>query len=188
MRRKQRKQHKSTKQRPSARSARKTYQAPRTAKELFARPKRFQDLWNRAVQVPAEMRAQGVSLSQAARQLGVSTKTVLRLTGSAFTKRRGRYGVKPTDRLLRMLIIPGKKDLREIVVRDSREASLVGQYWSGLEKFLTTGDATPFRELPRMTVRDEDGKRVRLLTDLDELKRQASAGVLHFESLYGRRA
>jgi hypothetical protein len=162
---------------------------PRTADELFAMPKRFQDLWDRAVQVPAEMRRLGLSLPQASRKFRVSTKTVLRVAGPAFTKKRGKYQVKPVDRLLRVLVIPGRKGLREIVVRDSREASVVGQYWSAVEKALGPAqDAAALLKLPRKTVRDENGKRVRLLTNLDELRRQASAGVLHFESMYGRRA
>jgi hypothetical protein len=162
---------------------------PRTADELFAMPKRFQDLWDKAVQVPAEMRRLDLSLSQASRKFKVSTKTVLRVAGPAFTKKRGKYQVKPVDRLLRVLVIPGKKGLREIVVRDSREASVIGQYWSAVEKALGPAqDAAALLKLPRKTVRDENGKRVRLLTNLEELRRQASAGVLHFESLYGRRA
>jgi hypothetical protein len=167
----------------------KAFRPPRTADELFARPKRFQDLWDRAVQVPAEMRRLGLSLPQASRKLRVTTKTVLRVAGPAFTKKRGKYQVKPVDRLLRVLVIPGKKGLREIVVRDSCEASVVGRYWSAVEKALGPAqDAAALLKLPRKIVRDENGKRVRLLTNLDELRRQASAGVLHFESMYGRRA
>jgi hypothetical protein len=186
--RKQRKLRRSKKRKTSVKSPKKCFRPPRNAEELFARPKRFQDLWDRAVQVPAEMRRLGLSLPQASRKFRVSTKTVLRLAAAAFTKKRGKYQVTRMDRLLRVLPIPGKKALREVAFRDSREASVVGQYWSALDKVLATGDATAFRKLPRKTVIDENGKRVRLLTNLEELKRQASAGLLHFESLYGRRA
>ena len=185
---KQRRRPKSKRHKVSARTT-KTYRPPRTSEEFFALPKKFQDQWNRAVQVPAEMRRLGLSLPQASHKFRVSPKTVLRVAGSAFTKKGGKYRVKPVDRLLRVLVIPGKKGLREIVVRDSREASVVGQYWSAVEKALgPTQDSTAFLKLPRKTVRDENGRRVRLLTDLDELKRQASAGVLHFEAMYGRAA
>src|SRR6516162_11547201 len=100
---KQRRRPKSKRHKISARTT-KTYRPPRTSEEFFALPKKFQDQWNRVVQVPSEMRAQGLSLPQATRPLGVSPKTVIRLAGSAFTKRRGRYQVKPTDRLLRVLV------------------------------------------------------------------------------------
>ena len=168
---------------------RKRLRAPRTAKELFARSREFQDTWSRIVQVPSQMRSKGLTLRQAARQFGVSPSVVLRLAGSAFRKKpNGRYAAKPIDRLLRILFIPSEKGLREIVVRDSREASSIGEYWSAVEKFLTRGDGSVLQKLRRKRVMQADGKRVRFLTNLEELKRQASAGVLHFESLYGRNA
>jgi hypothetical protein len=166
----------------------KHWQPPRTAAQLFSMPRRFQDHWNRAVQVPSEMRSQGLTLRQASRQLGVSPKVVLRLVGKTFTKKRGRYHVKPTDHLLRILLIPSRKGLREIAVRDSREASLIGEYWSAVEKYLTRGDASALKKLRRKSVIDAAGRRVRLLTNLEELSRQGSAGVLRFESIYGRAA
>ena len=177
-----------TKAKKSNRATKKRNVQPRTVNQYYAMPRRLREQWDLIVQVPAEMRAQGTSLPQASRRLGVSPKTVLRLAGSAFTKRRGRYRVKPTDRLLRVQVIPSRKGLREIATRDSREASLIGEYWSAVEKYLTRGDASALRRLPRKSVIDAGGKRVRLLTNLEELKRQASAGVLRFESLYGRAA
>ena len=187
--RKRHKRSRARKHRSPRRVSNKSFRPPRTAEELFVRPRKFQDQWNRVVQVPSEMRAHGLSLPQASRQFGVSAKTVLRLAGSAFSKKRGRYKVKPMDRLLRVLPIPGEKGLREIVLRDSREASLIGHYWSALDRALGPAqDATAFRKLPRKTVKDDKGRRFRLLTNLVELKRQASAGVLHFESLYGSAA
>ena len=162
---------------------------PRNSQEYFAMPARLQSIWDRAVQVPSEMRSKNITLRQASRKLGVSPIVVRRLAVSAFRKRRnGRYIAKPTDRLLRVLLIPSDKGLREIAVRDSREASLIGKYWDAVEKFLGRGDSSALNRLRRKSVRDENGKRIRLLVDLDELKRQASAGVLHFESLYGRSA
>jgi len=161
---------------------------PKTADELFAGSRKFQDQWNRVVQVPAEMRAHNLSLPQAARQFGLSSKTVLRLARSAFRKSGKQYKARPTDRLLRVLQIPSKRGMREIALKDSREASFVGEYWSAVEKLLARGDSSALRKLRRKSVKDATGKRVRLLFAVDELKRQASAGVLHFESLYGRRA
>jgi len=89
---------------------------------------------------------------------------------------------------LRVIVIPSRKGLREIATRDSREASLIGEYWSAVEKFLVRGDASALKKLRRMSVMDASGKRVRLLTNLEELKLQGSLGVLRFESMYGRAA
>lgn len=178
-----------TKAKKSNRARRKRNAQPRTVDQYYELPRRLREQWDLIVQVPAEMRAQGTSLPQASRRLGVSPKTVIRLAGSAFAKKRGRYQVRPTDRLLRVLVIPSRKGLREIATRDSRQASLIGAYWNAVERALgPSSDATLLRKLRPKYVKDVNGKRIRLLTNLEELKRQASAGVLHFESLYGRAA
>jgi hypothetical protein len=160
---------------------------PQTANELFAKSRKFQALYNRAVQVPAEMRREGATRAEASRKFGVPSDVVLDLIPSAFRKdRNGRYQVKPSDDLLRVLLIPSRKGLREIVVRGSREASFVNEYFRAVEKYLKRGDSSALKRLRRKSVTDADGNDVRLLTNLEELERQAAAGVLHFESLYGR--
>src|SRR5262252_9019284 len=125
-----------TRHRRPIRSGEKRPAQPQTFDQYYALPRRLRDQWDLVVQVPAEMRAHATSLLQAARRFGVSPKSVLRLARPAFTKKRGRYQVKPTDRLLRVIVIPSRKGLREIATRDSREASLIGEYWSAVEKFL----------------------------------------------------
>jgi hypothetical protein len=166
---------------------RKSFRAPRTSKELFALPRPIQEQLNRAVQVPNEMRSNDLSFQQASRKHGITPNLAFRLAGSAFTKNRaGKIAVKRTDRLLRVLLIPGPKGLREIVVRGPREASKAAEYSSALDIYLSRGDASALKRLKYKTLLDERGKRVRLLTNLDELTQQASAGVLRFDSLYGR--
>jgi hypothetical protein len=148
-----------------------------------------QDRWNLAVQVPAKMRSEGASLPKVAHDLGLTSKQVLRVARPAFRKLpNGRYSVLASDHLLRILVLPLKKGLSEIPVNDSREASLVGEFWNAVDRYLRTGDASALLSLKKKRVKTASGKRIPLLTDLDELDRQASAGVLRFESLYGRTA
>ena len=78
--------------------------------------------------------------------------------------------------------------LLEIGVADSRDASLLGKYWSAVQKYLETGDASGLQKIRRKTITDADGKRFRLIKDLAELERLGSAGVLSFESLYAKAA
>jgi hypothetical protein len=166
-----------------------TRRAPRTAKQYFATSRQFQELWDHIVQVPATMRSSKVSLRSASRELGVRPRQVLKLAGSAFRRLpNGRYVAKPTDRLLRILVIPTRKGLIEIAVRDSGEASLVGKYWNAVHRYLSTGDASKLHSFRKKRVKEASGKHILLLTDLDELGRQASAGALRFESVYGRAA
>ncbi len=51
------------------------------------------------------------------------------------------------------MVIRFRKGLREIATRDSREASLIGEYWSAVEKYLTRGDASALKKLRRKAVR-----------------------------------
>jgi hypothetical protein len=144
-------------------------------------------MWNGIVQTVSKMRSDSVSLHQASRQFGLKPCVVVRLGGSALRKlKNGRYVAKPSDRLLRVVVLPGRDGLREIAVSDSREASMVGKYWAAVQKHLATGDSSVLRRLRRRTVRDANGARIRLLTNLEQLNSMGSAGVLSFESLYAR--
>lgn len=161
--------------------------APRTAKQYLAMSRQSQEIWDRVTQVPGLMRSQNLSLKRASKQVGLRSDLVARLARRAFRKRpNGRYIAKKVDHLLRPLVIPGDKGLREIFVRDSNEASLIGEYWSALDRYLVRGDASRLQKFRKRRIRPAQGKSIFLLTDLDELARQASAGVLRFESLYGR--
>lgn len=162
--------------------------APRTAKQFFAKPKFFQDKWTGVTHVISKMRADGMSLRKTSHEFGLDPGVVTRLAKSALRKRKnGQYVAKPTDKLLRILVIPapdGKGGMREIATRDSREATTVGKYSAGVQKYHQTGDSSALKKLRRKYVTDASGKRVRLLTDLAELDRLGSAGELSFESLY----
>jgi len=73
-------------------------------------------------------------------------------------------------------------------VRDSRQASRLGKYWTAVERYRDTGDASALREFRGKYIVDTNGKRERLLTDLRALDRLGSAGVLSFETLYAKAA
>jgi hypothetical protein len=131
------------------------------------------------------MRAEGLSVQRAARDYGIDPRTVIRLAGSALRKAaNGRYAAKPTDRLLRPLVIPTREGLREIVVRGSHQASQIAGYSNAVQKYVATGDDTALRKFVGKHIIDASGSRIPLLTSLAELDRLASAGVLSFESLY----
>jgi hypothetical protein len=162
--------------------------APRTTKQFFAMSKQAQDEYMKATSVASEARATRSSPRKIAKRLGIDFEKVLRLAGRAFRKRRnGRIVVLPTDTQLRVLIIPTRKGLREIATRDSRQASLVARYWIALNRYLTSGDASSLREFDGKKIMTANGKKVPLLTDVTELDRLASAGVLSFETIYAKR-
>jgi hypothetical protein len=79
--------------------------------------------------------------------------------------------------------------MREIATRDSREASMVAEYWIAVNRYVDpeSGDASSLQKFKGKYVTDSSGKKVPLLTDVSELDRLASAGVLSFESIYAKR-
>lgn len=163
--------------------------APRTAEQYFARSERFQETWNRAVGVVSKMRTDNVSLRQASRDFGIDPRTVARLAGSALRKQsNGRYEAKRSDRLLRVLVVPTSEGTREIGIRDSRQGSHLGKYWTAVQHYLATGERSALSQFRNKTIRDASGAQVPLLTNPRELDRLGSAGVLSFESLYARSA
>ena len=185
----QRTKQSSRKKRRSARPIKNRFAPPRTPEEYFAKSERFQDTWTRVEHAVSKMRADDVSLQRASREFGLRPGTVIRWAGSALRKRRdGQYAAKASDRLLRVLVIPTHEGLHEIAVRDSRQASLLAEYWAAVQKYLETGDASTLRKVRRKTITNADGKRLWLIKDLAELERLGSAGVLSFESLYAKAA
>jgi hypothetical protein len=178
-----------TRQHGARSGRRQTNRKPQSAEQYFAQSKQAQDKWSRVTHVISKMRAEDISLREASREFGLDPRTVVRWGKPALKKRaNGRYSAKPTDNLLRVLVVPTSDGLREVAVRDSRQASLLAEYWVAVQKFLETGDASALRKIRRKTIVDANGKRVRLIKDLTELERQGSAGVLSFESLYAKAA
>lgn len=174
-----------------ARRARVQHIAPRTAKQFFAKSKEAQGEWIDVTHVISKMRANRVSLTQAAIETGIDPHTVTRLGKSALRKRKnGTYIARRSDKLLRILTVPTADGLRETITRDSRQASQLGRYWSAVAKYLQTGDASKLEKFSRKrkTVRDASGKKIRLLFDTSKLDELGSAGALSFESLYAESA
>lgn len=161
--------------------------APRSIEDFFAMSERAQDTWTRATHVVAKMRSDKASLPEAAREYGINPRTVARLVRPALKKgANGRYAARAKDSLLRVLVIPTTDGLREIGLRDSRQASQLGEYWAAVQKYLETGNVSALRKIRRKTITDASGKRFRLLKDVGDLDRLGSAGVLSFESLYAK--
>lgn len=137
--------------------------------------------------VVSKMRADGLSLNKAAREIGISPSTVLRWGKTALRKNKsGRYVARKSDRLLRVLLVPTSEGAREIALTDSRQATILAEYWEAVQKYLETGDASGLQKFRGQVLTDASGAKIPLLTDLNELNRLGSAGVLSFESIYLR--
>jgi len=162
---------------------------PRTADQYFAKPEKFKNTWNSVITAIGKMRHEKMSLTRAAKEAGISRDTVLHWGRPAIQKRsNGKYVTKPHDNLLRVMMIPGERGSREIAIRGSRQASMLGEYWNAVHHYLATGDASQLKQFKGKSIKDADGIEMPLTTDTKELNRLGSAGVLSFESLYARSA
>jgi hypothetical protein len=162
---------------------------PRTAEDFFAQADADQETWNRVLRAIAKMRTDGLSLKKAAKEVGISPRTVTRRGGRTLNKgANGRYSVTRRDSLLRVVQVPTLNGSREVALRNSRHASKLGRYWAAVHKYLQTGDSSEIETFRGQHVKDANGADVPLLTNLTELNRLGSAGVLSFESLYARSA
>lgn len=125
--------------------------------------------------------------SCSATNIGISPSTVLRWGKSALRKNKsGRYIARKSDRLLRVLLVPTTEGPREIALPDSRQATILAEYWDSIQKYLETEDASGLDKFRGQVLTDASGAKISLVTDLNELNRLGSAGVLSFESLYSR--
>ncbi len=133
---------------------------------------------DRALHTIAAMR-RGSSLSVAARENGVTARTIRKYAGSALMQDRPGARIRATksDRLVRYLQIPGLDGPREITVRGSKRASEFANYKAAVNRLLR-GD--------RNAMAPWHGKKIagiELVTDTETLVDQARKEILPY-SLY----
>lgn len=121
----------------------------------------------------------GATLSRAARENGVTPRTIKRYVGNALVQGRpgGRIRATKSDHLLRYLVIPGPHGPIEITVRGSKTAREFARYKAAVNRFLR-GD--------RHALADWHGKKIagiELITAGSTLKGLADKGLLPY-SLY----
>jgi predicted DNA-binding protein (UPF0251 family) len=160
--------------------------APRTADQYNAKPLRFKDAYERTIRVISKMKSEKLTLTQAAKDVGVSRDTVIRWAGSALKKdASGRYTAKKRDQLLRMMKVPTETGYEVVGVKGSRNASVLGQYWAALHKYWTTGDASGLDKFRGREIRDASGNKIPFNTNLRQLKDLGRSGEIRFETIYG---
>ena len=130
---------------------------------------------DRAVHALAAMR-HGASISRAARENGVTPRTIKRYAGAALVQDRpgGRIRARKTDHLVRYLQIPGPDGPIEITVRGLRAARKVAKYKGAVNRLLG-GD--------RNALAEWHGKKIagiELITATDILIDQADKGLLPY--------
>jgi hypothetical protein len=134
----------------------------------------------RAAHAVSLQRRQGLSLTSASRRAGTTPQTVLRHFGSSYHLGGGRHQVAAADRepFLMNIASAEEGDVAR-VVRGSRRRALVAAHRVAVDQAVKNQDDSGLAKFR--------GKRVAgltLLTDLDELTRQAQVGQLDFLEIY----
>ena len=134
----------------------------------------------RALAVLARMRSRGESLSQAARLVHTTPRTVHKLVGKQLKRSpSGRYSATRGDTLRRDLSVLSFDGFEPVVVRSWKQAQVASEHLIAVARFLRTGDT----EWLKPFVGKSAGG-VELLTDPDRLRELADAGLVRLDNLY----
>lgn len=143
-----------------------------------------------ALRALSYMRNEGLSLTRAAKRVGLTRKEALEHIRPYVFKRRERWHPTEYDRRVRVMRFLDSKGVIPIEVKDSRTARKVGRYWTAVDRYLKTGDDSlldPFRSASFQS----NGETFEYITDLQLLQRLGNAGQVQFEEIYaltGRQA
>jgi hypothetical protein len=80
--------------------------------------------------------------------------------------------------MARMRILT-RDGVEDVELKSARARSVVGAHWNAIQIFLSTGDTEPLEGWGGIRIRGR-----RLLTDPDEIERQARIGELDIDDIY----
>ncbi len=134
--------------------------------DLTASEKRERNL---ALEVLRNMR-KGETLRASSKNVGLSINSIKKHLGKSLFKKHGRWFVKNKDRIQRgMTIYKQRVGKISIAVTNSRDASIIGEYFSAVKQALKTGDSSHLKKFKKITIIDAKGKKHKLETNLDRL-------------------
>jgi hypothetical protein len=144
-------------------------------------------MWERVIATISEMRDRKKPLRQAARNAHISPRTLVKWGQHALLKTSdGKYVARRSDQLFRVLTALTPDGTREVGVLGSRRATQLANYWNAVQRYLQTGDKSGLEKFTRKFLIGTDGTRLPFIADPGVLKRLGSAGILNFNSIYGR--
>lgn len=111
----------------------------------------------------------GSSFRAASKEVGLSKATIRAHLGKTIHKRKGRLVASKVDSIQRSMEIYKKGKGRVfIIVRNSRDASKIGEYFAAVRRALE-GDSSALRKFKRRSIIDAKGKKHRFETNLERI-------------------
>ena len=99
----------------------------------------------------------------------ISNKNLLKHLGNNIKIKQNRIKVTKSDRIPRELIIKEDGIESSIVVRNSKDASIIGRYHNAVRDFLDTGNPTTLRKFKKIRIKDADGTIHKLETNPNKI-------------------
>jgi len=112
----------------------------------------------------------GESLTRASQEVGLSRQELLSYLRSALKNSSGRWYPKKIDYIERAMQIYEKGEVRTIIVTNSRDASIIGEYFTTVRKYLESGDYSVLKKFKKIIIIDAYGKKHRLETRPDKIR------------------
>jgi hypothetical protein len=112
----------------------------------------------------------GESLTRASQEVGLSKYELLSYLRSALKNYSGRWYPKKIDYIEREMQIYEKGEVRTIIVTNSRDASIIGEYFATVRKYLESGDPSELKKFKKIIIVDAYGKKHRLETRPDKIR------------------
>jgi hypothetical protein len=111
----------------------------------------------------------GKSLTSAAKEQGINVQDALKHLGNAVSKKNGRWVATKTDSIERSRWLYSNGKRISVVIKSSRDASLISKYLNAVRIAVITGPATKLEAFKGVTIKGVDGKDYPFETDLEKL-------------------
>ncbi|MGI0009547.1 MAG: hypothetical protein ACRD92_08010 [Nitrosopumilaceae archaeon] len=125
-------------------------------------------LRNRSLHVRTLLK-KGQDLNSALESEDVSKNDLLKYLGDTIRIKGDKARVKKSDQIPRLMLIDEGGEEFPIVVRNSKDASIIGRYYNAKRHFLETGDTSELKKFSKTKIKDVDGNIHRLETDPDKI-------------------
>lgn len=109
------------------------------------------------------------SLTKSSKEVGLNLETIRQHLGHAIFKKRGRWDAKKFDKIERQMQFYERGKIKAITVTNSKDASIIGQYFNDVKKALETGNEETLKRYKKLVLKDSKGKKHRLETRLNKI-------------------
>lgn len=116
-----------------------------------------------------DLMREGKSLTKASKEISQDREFVKQHIRSAIYKRKGIYRAKRFDKIQRRMNIYERGKVKSIIVRNSKDASLIGRYYNDVKNVLGTKNEKILRKYKRRVIRDSKRRKHRLETRLEKI-------------------